>query len=195
VRRVRDSADRRQVIVELPPERQKDTDAGKVVRGLADLPGKETDRLLRARDRRDAKRDSLLEREAMTPDDRLAITDLINRHGHLIDRGDFDGAAALFTADAVYDVSAFGGGVHTGLGAAHDAALARIDSQPVAHHVTNIVLDEVEDGVVHALSKGFGVMADGSVGSVTYDDTIRHMPAGWRITHRIVRPRRTPLSD
>jgi ketosteroid isomerase-like protein len=132
---------------------------------------------------------------ALSADDRFAITDLINRHGHLVDRGDFDGAAALFTEDAVYDVSAFGAGVQTGLKGAHEAALARIDSQPVAHHVTNIVLDETADGVVHALSKGLGIMADGSAGSVTYDDTIQRTAAGWRITHRVVRPRRTPLSD
>jgi len=127
--------------------------------------------------------------------DRFAITDLINRHGHLMDSGDFDGAEALFTPDVIYDVSAFGAGVQIGLAGAREAAYARIDTQPVAHHVTNIVLDETEDGVVHALSKGLGIMADGSAGSVTYDDTIRRTPAGWRIAHRIVRPRRTPLTD
>jgi ketosteroid isomerase-like protein len=132
---------------------------------------------------------------ALTADDRFAITDLINRHGHLMDRGDFESAASLFTDDVVYDVSAFGAGVQIGLAGAREAAYARLDSQPVAHHVTNIVLEETGDGTVHALSKGLGVMADGTAGSVTYDDTIRRTPAGWRITHRIVRPRRTPLQD
>ena len=132
---------------------------------------------------------------ALSAGDRFAIIDLINRHGHLMDRGDFDGATALFTDDVVYDVSAFGIGVQIGLAGAHEAALAMIDSQPVAHHVTNIVLDETADGVVHALSKGLGIMADGSAGSVTYDDTVQQTPAGWRISHRVVRPRRTPLRD
>ena len=36
-------------------------------------------------------------------------------------------------------------------------------------------------------------MADGSVNSATYDDTVERTAHGWRITHRIVRPRRTPL--
>jgi hypothetical protein len=63
----------------------------------------------------------------------------------------------------------------------------------VAHHVTHIVLTETPHGTVHAASKGLGVMADGSVGSVTYDDTIARAGAGWKITHRVVRPRRTPL--
>jgi ketosteroid isomerase-like protein len=131
----------------------------------------------------------------LTADDRFAITDLINRHGHLMDRGDFAGAEALFTPDVVYDVSAFGAGVQIGLAGAREAAYARLDSQPVAHHVTNIVLDEQPDGAVHALSKGLGIMADGSAGSVTYEDTIIRTPAGWRISHRVVRPRRTALSD
>ena len=138
----------------------------------------------------------------ITMDDRIAITDLINEHGHLTDRGDFDGLAALFTEDVVYDVSALGGGESAlgggelaGLAAAREAALALGDANPVAHHVTNIVLHEAPDGVVHARSKGLGVLADGRTGSVTYEDTVQRTPAGWRITHRIIRPRRTPLRE
>jgi SnoaL-like domain len=90
---------------------------------------------------------------ALSVDDRVAITDLINQHGHLTDRGDFDGMSALFTEDVTYDVSDFGAGVLTGLAAAREAALALGNANPVAHHVTNTVLDERADGVVHALSK------------------------------------------
>jgi hypothetical protein len=132
---------------------------------------------------------------SLSTDDRIAITDLINLHGHLTDRGDFDGLAALFTADVTYDVSALGGGALAGLAAARDAALSLGDANPVAHHVTNIVLRENPDGSVHALSKGLGIMADGSAGSVTYEDTVEQTPDGWRITHRVVRPRRKPLQD
>lgn len=132
---------------------------------------------------------------ALSADDRVAITELINQHGHLTDRGDFDGMTELFTEDVAYDVSAFGAGVLTGLAAAREAALALGDANPVAHHVTNTVLHERDGGVVHALSKFLGIMADGSAGSGTYEDTIQRTAAGWRITHRIVRPRRTPLRD
>ena len=130
---------------------------------------------------------------ALTADDRFAITDLINLHGHLIDRGDFAGLTAVFTDDAAYDVTALGGGVLVGWAATREAALALGDGNPVAHHVTNIVLHEVTDGTVHATSKGLGIMVDGSAGSVTYDDTVERTAAGWRITHRVVRPRRKPL--
>ncbi|MEV4754405.1 nuclear transport factor 2 family protein [Micromonospora sp. NPDC049559] len=128
-------------------------------------------------------------------DDRTTITDLINQHGHLTDRGDFDGLTALFAEDVTYDVSALGGGVLVGLAAARVAALELADANPVAHHVTNIVLREAVDGSVHAQSKALGIMADGSAGSFTYDDTVERTAAGWRITHRVVRPRRTPLRD
>ncbi|MGW4947998.1 nuclear transport factor 2 family protein [Actinoplanes sp. NPDC004185] len=130
---------------------------------------------------------------ALTADDRFAITDLINLHGHLVDRGDFAGLAAVFTDDAAYDVTALGGGVLVGWAATREAALALGDGNPVAHHVTNIVLHEASDGTVHAMSKGLGIMADGSAGSVTYDDTVERTAAGWRITHRVVRPRHKPL--
>ena len=131
----------------------------------------------------------------MTMDDRIAIMDLINEHGHRTDCGDFDALAALFTEEAVYDVSALGGGALVGSAAVREAALALGAANPVAHHVTNIVLRETANGIVQALSKGFGVMSDGSVGSVTYEDTVERTAVGWRITHRTVRPRRTPLQD
>ena len=130
---------------------------------------------------------------ALTAEDRFAIADLITLHGHLTDRGDLDGLDALFADDVTYDVRDLGGGVLTGLAAVREAALALGEANPVAHHVTNIVLSEARDGTVRAVSKGLGVRANGSCGSVTYEDTVQRGTAGWRITHRIVRARRTPL--
>ncbi|MGC4755385.1 nuclear transport factor 2 family protein [Micromonospora trifolii] len=130
----------------------------------------------------------------LTAEDRAAVTDLINRHGHLTDSGEFDRMQELFTADAAYDVTDLGGGVLTGLAMLRDAALALGERNPVAHHVTNIVLTEVADDRVHALSKGIGINADGTIGSVTYEDTIVRGDSGWRISHRTVRARRVPLT-
>lgn len=130
----------------------------------------------------------------LTADDRAAITDLINRHGHLVDSGELHRMHELFTADAVYDVTDLGGGVLTGLAAMRDAALALGGANPVAHHVTNVVLTTTANDVVHALSKGIGISVDGAVGSVTYADTIVRDADGWRISHRIVRARRVPLT-
>jgi hypothetical protein len=59
--------------------------------------------------------------------------------------------------------------------------------------VTNTVVTEEPDGRVRALSKGIGVRADGTCGSVTYDDALVRTAAGWRIIHRRVRAHRRPL--
>ena len=130
----------------------------------------------------------------LTADDRTAITDLINLHGHLTDSGDFDGLREVFVPDVVYDVGDLGGGVIVGLTALRDAALALGERNPVAHHVTNIVVTEAADGRARAISKGIGVNADGTTGSVTYEDTLVRGDHGWRISRRTVRARRMPLT-
>ncbi|MBB5081910.1 nuclear transport factor 2 family protein [Nonomuraea endophytica] len=130
---------------------------------------------------------------AFTADDRIAVTELILMHGHLIDGGKLDQLDQLFTADVVYDVSDFGFGVVQGLTAIREAALALGEGNPVGHHVTNVILTEVADDHVRALSKGIGIMADGTCGSATYEDTIARGNRGWRITHRRVLARRAPM--
>jgi hypothetical protein len=131
---------------------------------------------------------------ALTAEDRTAITDVLNRHGHLTDGGELDRMHELFTADVVYDVTDLGGGVLTGLAMLRDAAVALGAGNPVAHHVTNIVLTGTADDRVHALSKGIGINGDGTIGSVTYEDTVVRGDHGWRISHRTVRARRVPLT-
>lgn len=127
----------------------------------------------------------------MHPDDRIAITDLINTHGHLVDAGErFD---ELFTPDVTYDVTDLGGGVIAGTSALWEAALALGDNNPIAHHVTNIVLTEISADEVTARSKGLGVMANGTCGSVTYEDVVVRTADGWRIRHRTVLARRRPM--
>ena len=128
----------------------------------------------------------------LTLEDRLAITDLVNRHGHLTDAGDFDAYRELFTEDVVYDVSDLGFGAIEGLAATRAAAEALGEHNPLAHHVTNVVVTAVGDGA-RALSKGFGLMTSGAVGSVTYDDVVVRTDRGWRISRRTVKARREPL--
>ncbi len=126
-------------------------------------------------------------------DDRAAISELLALHGHLFDDGELDRLDELFTASVSYDVTALGGGVLHGIEAIRAAALALGERNPVGHHVTNVVLAEQPDGCVRARSKGIGIYADGTVGSVTHDDTIVRTAGGWRIGARTVVPRRAPL--
>ncbi|MFJ9929996.1 DUF6221 family protein [Streptomyces misionensis] len=125
--------------------------------------------------------------------DRLAITELISSHGHLVDDGCLDRLEELFTSDVVYDVTEFGQDPLRGVAAVREAAWALGAANPVAHHVTNVVVSPSPDGEVRVRSKGLGIKADGSCGSVSYDDTVVRTADGWRISHRKVWPRRAPL--
>jgi SnoaL-like domain len=127
-------------------------------------------------------------------EDRLAITELVSLHGHLVDDGQLDRLAELFTSDVVYDLSDFGQQPLIGVAAIRDAAIALGAGNPVAHHVTNVVVTASADGGAHVRSKGLGIRTDGSCGSVTYDDTVVRTAEGWRVSHRRVTARRTPLN-
>jgi ketosteroid isomerase-like protein len=123
---------------------------------------------------------------ALAERDRIEINDLINRHGHLVDAGELDRMGELFTADVTYDVSDFGLGALHGPAAVVDAARALGEANPVGHHVTNIVITPVGDGRARVRSKGIGIKADGTAGSVTYEDVVTRRPDGWKISHRKV---------
>ena len=130
---------------------------------------------------------------ALNIEDRTVISELIAMHGHLCDEGELDRLDELFTDDVVYDVTDFGQEPLTGVEAVRAAAVALGDANPVAHHVTNIVLTEGGAGQVHARSKGIGINRDGTSGSVTYEDTLVLTGQGWRISYRKVIARRVPL--
>jgi SnoaL-like domain len=127
-------------------------------------------------------------------EDRLAIHEVIARHGHLFDAGEFDRLEEIFTFDIRYDVADMGGGVLEGIPAIIAAARALGDQNPLAHHVTNIVVETLAENSASARSKGFGVMTDGTTGTVTYADDLVRTPVGWRIRRRVVRLRRRPLT-
>jgi SnoaL-like protein len=125
--------------------------------------------------------------------DRIRIHELINLHGHLMDEGAFDRLDELFVEDVVYDVSAFGGRALVGMPAIASAGLALGDRNPLGHHVTNIVVDEIAGDRARVRSKGLAVMSNGSAGSVVYEDELRRTEHGWRIAIRRVLPRKAPL--
>jgi SnoaL-like protein len=128
----------------------------------------------------------------LSTDDRFAILDLVALHGHLMDDGDLDRLEELFSADIVYDLGDFGRGSLCGVEAIRAAALSLGQRNPLAHHVTNVLISQ-DQAVVRVRSKGLAVNIDGSAGSVVYEDVVRREADGWRITYRKVRARREPL--
>jgi ketosteroid isomerase-like protein len=125
---------------------------------------------------------------ALSEQDRIDINDLINLHGHLTDAGELDQAGELFTPDVTYDLEDFGLGSLHGTERIREAALALGDANPVGHHVTNIVITRIDDRSARVRSKGIGIKADGTAGSV-----VTRRPDGWKISYRKVTARRAAL--
>ena len=128
----------------------------------------------------------------LNAEDRWAIGETLSLHGHLFDGGHLDRLGEIFTPDVVYDMSAVGIGMFEGIETIRSAALHLGAGNPIAHHVTNVVITGDGDSVT-ALSKGLVLMADGTFASVTHLDTLRCHDGGWRISRRVISPQRTPL--
>jgi hypothetical protein len=111
-----------------------------------------------------------------------------------MDEGQLDRLTELFAPDVVYDLRDVGGAQLNGIAAIRAATISLGSGNPVGHHVTNVVVTELDASEAEVRSKGFGVRADGSVGSVAYHDRVRRTEAGWRIAVRKVVPRREPLT-
>src|ERR1700677_531837 len=126
-------------------------------------------------------------------EDRQAIGEILSLHGHLFDGGHLGRLGAVFTPAVAYELSAVGVGTFEGVEAIRSAALQLGPGNPVAHHVTNVVISGEGDGQVSALSKGLVLRADGTLASVTHLDTLRRHDGGWRISRRVISPQRTPL--
>lgn len=131
----------------------------------------------------------------ITAADRIAIHETIALHGHVADDRDWDRWDELYTDDLVLDLEDFGFGTIYGIAALRKMARDNQDdpSQPLGHHVTNIVLAAHDDDRVRARSKGLAVNTDGTSGTVVYEDTLRREPRGWRICHRRILARRAPV--
>jgi len=129
----------------------------------------------------------------LTIEDKINIHELISLHGHLADSGRLDEFDSVFAEDITYDLESFGKGILKGVGAMRDAALALGEANPVGHHVTNIIVSEDEDGTVRAQSKGIGIRADGSCGSLVYSDVLEMQKNEWRIIYRKITIRKVPL--
>jgi hypothetical protein len=123
-------------------------------------------------------------------DERWAISETLSLHGHIFDNGHLDRLEEIFTPDVVYDMSAVGIGTFEGIKAVRDAAQQMGDANPMAHHVTNVVITADERGLVTAESKGLMLMADGAPASVTHHDTLQRDNGGWRISRRIIAPQK-----
>jgi hypothetical protein len=130
----------------------------------------------------------------LTVEDRQAISEILSLHGHIFDGGHLDRLGEIFTPEVVYDLTDAGVGTFEGIEAIRSGALKLGARNPVAHHVTNVVITSEEGDLVTARSKGLMIMADGAFASVTHLDTLRRHNGGWRISRRVVLAQSTPLT-
>lgn len=122
----------------------------------------------------------------LSTDDRHEIDDVLALHGHLFDRGHLDRLHEIFTPEVVYDLSDAGVGTFEGIDAVRAAAIRLGDDNPLAHHVTNVVIAEQTADEVTVHSKGLVIMADGTLSGVDHRDTLRRHDGHWRISRRVV---------
>jgi len=122
-------------------------------------------------------------------EDRLNIHELLALYGHIIDDRQFSRLGEIFTVDAIFDLSGYGGPRYSGLEEIEDL-MVQSTEHPLAHHATNIVIS-ADEADVGAISKGLGVGHRGKVGSVVYRDTLVQVNDKWRISQRQVELRRS----
>jgi len=122
-------------------------------------------------------------------EDRLDIHELVALYGHVMDDRLWSRLDELFTSDVVYDLSAFDHDVANGIVEVRELLLN--GNHPLAHHATNVVMNEEPDRDVRVIWKGIGVGYRGRVGSTVYKAVTRRTEAGWRIRH-LVATLRTP---
>lgn len=118
----------------------------------------------------------------LTTQDYIDIQQLYARYNHLIDSGDAEGYAALFTPD---------GSFNTNKG--HDGLVAFIKNRNapnLRHWNTNLVITPTPDGArgsvyLMFLNVGTRPATVGNAGQ--YEDTLVKTPQGWRFRTRVNR--------
>jgi ketosteroid isomerase-like protein len=125
----------------------------------------------------------------LTADDRLELHEIAAHYGDLIDQRDWEGLAAVFTADAVFDATDLGMPLLEGL----DAIRSYMDqsaNHPLGHHITNIYVETAGDEVI-LRSRIIAAGHRGRVSSASYRDRVKKTEQGWRVYHRVCTLRRT----
>ena len=125
----------------------------------------------------------------LSVEDRLELHEIAARYGDLIDERDWEGLAAVFTDDAVFDATDLGNRLMNGLEAIR-RNMDKTPTHPLGHHITNIYVQCAGDEVI-LHSRIIAAGHRGRVSSASYRDRVRKTADGWRIYHRVCTLRRT----
>jgi hypothetical protein len=95
--------------------------------------------------------------------------------------------------EVVYDLSDAGLGVFEGIATIRTATVRLGAGNPLAHHVTNVLITEEKGDAVTVRSKGLVIMSDGRIETVNHVDTLRRQDGRWRISRRVITAQRAPV--
>lgn len=132
--------------------------------------------------------------DLLSASDLLSIHRLLAWYGHVLDERRWDDLDELFTADAVFDASAFPG--RRPLASLEQIRAMVVSAEaghPLAHHATNVVITATSPDTACVKSKGVHPREDGTWISTVYLDEVSRTPRGWRFDRRVITP--CPTSD
>jgi 3-phenylpropionate/cinnamic acid dioxygenase small subunit len=114
-----------------------------------------------------------------SPDDYVAISDLLARYCLALDLDEVDAWLALFTQDAIYEVY---GRSFTG----HDGLRRMLKGAPGGLHLGGSPVIEMVDGDHARATQNllFVDRASGALRSAVYTDELRRTESGWRFAKR-----------
>ncbi|MFG1951887.1 nuclear transport factor 2 family protein [Micromonospora sp. NPDC048830] len=123
--------------------------------------------------------------QPVDPADTRAIEDVLNRVAYILDTHEYDRLGEVFSPGISFDNP--GRLTASGLDEVI-AAFTAITTPAVSHHITNVVVDAVDDDTAECHSKALALRAGGQVTAAIYRDTVTRTDAGWRISARRISP-------
>ncbi len=123
--------------------------------------------------------------------DRLEIHELAARYGKAVDDRDWEALARVFTPDALFVIGRPDGSEERHPGFDAIRALMTAGPHPVAHHVTNVIIDADDNNTARLFFKVIAPGHRGRAGSADYYDQVVRTADGWRIREHLVTIRPT----
>jgi hypothetical protein len=120
----------------------------------------------------------------VNPAEVVAIQQLYALYGHVMDDADWPRLRDVFTDDVVFDATALGVPLMEGVDgivAVHEST----NQAPLAHHVTNVLVERLAADGADVRAKVVGIYPGGRAFSGHYRDQLVRTPAGWRIRRRV----------
>lgn len=125
--------------------------------------------------------------------DIVGIQQLFALYGHVFDSGELTRLEELFTADVVFDATAEGVPLMHGIEAILTAAQS-FEHIPLAHHITNVLVEDVNGDTATVRAKVLQTFSGGRGFSGTYHETLSRTADGWRISRHVYRSAGPPVA-